>query len=90
MVTTLFITTMITPHHNDLFIKTLFSTMILMPSPNQVKEAVILGHDGNVWAASQDFSVSSKALCCLICLEVFLIVLILTKVKFFRLSLDAK
>ena len=88
MVTTLFITTMITPHHNDLFVKTLFSTMILIP--NQVKEAVILGHDGNVWAASQDFSVSSKAVCCLICLEVFLIVLILTKVKFFRLSLDAK
>ena len=66
MVTTFFTTTTITPHHNDLFIKTLFSSMMLMPSPNQVKEAVILGHDGNVWAASQDFSVSSKAVCCLI------------------------
>ena len=81
MVNTFFITTMITSHHNDLFIKTLFFSMMLIPSPNQVKEAVILGHDGNVWAASQDFSVSSKALCCLICLEVFFIVFILTKVN---------
>ena len=87
MVTTFFITVMITPHHNDLFIKTLFSSIMLIPSPNQVKEAVILGHDGNVWAASQDFSVSSKALCCL---EVFLIVFILKKVNPFRLSSDAK
>ena len=54
-----------------IFVKTLFSTMMLMPSPNQVKEAVILGHDGNVWAASQDFSVSSKALCCLIWENIF-------------------
>ena len=69
MVTTLFITTMITPHHNDLFVKTLFSTMILIP--NQVKEAVILGHDGNVWAASQDFSVSSKTACCVIWKNIF-------------------
>ena len=58
MVTTFFITAI-----TMIFV---FSTMMLMPSPNQVKEAVILGHDGNVWAASQDFSVSSKALCCLI------------------------
>jgi len=28
----------------------------------QVKEAVILGHDGNVWAASQDFSVTPEEL----------------------------
>ena len=73
-----------------IFVKTLFSTMMLMQSPNQVKEAVILGHDGNVWAASQDFSVSSKALCCLICLEVFLIVFILKKENPFRLASDAK
>ena len=57
MVTTFFITVI-----TMIFV---FSTMMLMPSRNQVKEAVILGHDGNVWAASQDFSVSSKALCCL-------------------------
>ena len=73
MVTTFFITVI-----TMIFV---FSTMMLIPSPNQVKEAVILGHDGNVWAASQDFSVSSKALCCLICLEVFLIVFILKKVN---------
>ena len=58
MVTTFFITVI-----TMIFV---FSTMMLMPSPNQVKEAVILGHDGNVWAASQDFSVSSKTACCLI------------------------
>ena len=28
----------------------------------QVKEAVILGHDGNVWATSQDFTVSPEEL----------------------------
>ena len=28
----------------------------------QVKEAVILGHDGNVWATSQDFPVTPEEL----------------------------
>ena len=73
MVTTFFITVI-----TMIFV---FSTMMLMPSPNQVKEAVILGHDGNVWAASQDFSVSSKAVSCLICLGVLFIVFLLTKVN---------
>ena len=50
---------------------TVFLEHPIITSPNQVKEAVILGHDGNVWAASQDFSVSSKALCCLIWENIF-------------------
>ena len=43
--------------HNDVSI---MLKIISIKNDYQVKEAVILGHDGNVWAASQDFSVNTK------------------------------
>ena len=43
----------------------------------QVKEAVILGHDGNVWAASQDFSVNTKNIFFTITITITIIITII-------------